>query len=141
VPSSFLVNFVYCHPIGHVIEALHYANGYRAADPSRRVSVTLNENTATELADHASFVERAYPVPMDVFDTAADHSRTLSTLPSAWDVVVSDFRGYDPAQRSLFRVLVRRELGLLHRSEGLRRLPQAHPVLARRALAALDTTG
>ncbi len=100
--SSLLVNFVYCHPVGHVIEALHYANGYRAADPSRRVSVTLNENSATELADHVSFVERAYPVPMDVFDGAADHSPTLSALPSTWDVVVSDFRGYDPAQRSLF---------------------------------------
>jgi len=102
VSSSLLVNFVYCPQIGHVIEALHYANGYRAADPSRRISVTLNENTATELADHASFVERAYAVPMDVFDAAADHSRTLAALPSAWDVVVSDFRGYDPAQRNLF---------------------------------------
>jgi hypothetical protein len=49
-----------------------------------------------------SFVERAYTVPMDVFDNAANHSQTLSTLPSTWDMVVSDFRGYTPAQRSLF---------------------------------------
>jgi hypothetical protein len=24
---SVLVNFVYCHPVGHAIEALHYCHG------------------------------------------------------------------------------------------------------------------
>jgi hypothetical protein len=32
---SVLVNFVYCHPVGHVIEALHYCHGYYRADPAR----------------------------------------------------------------------------------------------------------
>lgn len=102
VSSTLLVNFVYCQPIGHAVEALHYAHGYHRADPDRRISVALNQATAHELAGYAEFVEQTYPIPVDVFDGAADHSAALATLPSTWDVVVSDFRGYDPAQRSLF---------------------------------------
>jgi len=102
VSVRLLVNFVYCHPVGHVIEALHYANGYRAADPERRISMTLIEATPTELTRYAGFVEETYPIPVDVFDTAADHGPALDALPSTWDYVVSDFRGYDPAQRAIF---------------------------------------
>ncbi|GAB3448464.1 glycosyltransferase family 9 protein [Actinophytocola sediminis] len=100
--SAFLVNFVYCHPIGHVVEGLHYAHGYHVADPDRRISMALNTSSAHELTGYAEFVERTYPIPVDLFDTDADHTRALATLPSTWDTVVSDFRGYDPAQRSLF---------------------------------------
>lgn len=100
--STLLVNFVYCQQIGHTIEALHYAHGYHKADPERRISVALNENTAHELTRYAGFVERTYPIPIDIFDGSADHSATLDALPSTWDVVVSDYRGYDQAQRSMF---------------------------------------
>jgi hypothetical protein len=102
VSDRLLVNFVYCQQIGHVVEALHYANGYHAAYPSRRISVTLIENTATELTRYADFVEETYPVPVDIFDGTADHSAALAGMPSEWDAVVSDFRGADPAQRAIF---------------------------------------
>jgi len=102
VSDRLLVNFVYCQQIGHVVEALHYANGYRAADPSRRLSMTLIENTATELTRYAGFVDETYPIPVDVFDGSPDHSATLAGVPADWDAVVSDFRGYDPAQREIF---------------------------------------
>ncbi|HEX2134134.1 MAG TPA: hypothetical protein VHH15_21535 [Actinophytocola sp.] len=100
--SSLLVNFVYCQQIGHAIEALHYANGYHRADPDRRISLTLIEHTATELPRYADFVERTYPIPVDIFATDADHSAALATLPSTWDAVVSDHRGADPGQRAVF---------------------------------------
>ena len=32
--SHLLVNFFCAQQVGHAIEALHYANGYHAADPS-----------------------------------------------------------------------------------------------------------
>jgi hypothetical protein len=41
MPESLLVNFVYCHPVGHAIEALHAAHGYHRADPELRISVAL----------------------------------------------------------------------------------------------------
>jgi hypothetical protein len=34
---SLLVNFVYCPPVGHAIEALHYCHGYHRADPGLRI--------------------------------------------------------------------------------------------------------
>lgn len=102
VSATTLVNFVYCQPVGHAIEALHYANGYHVADPARRISVALNAATPTELADLCPFIERTYPIPVELFSAEVDHSATLATLPSTWDDVVSDVRGADPLQRQLF---------------------------------------
>lgn len=100
--ESLLVNFVYCHPVGHAIEALHYAHGYHRADPERRIAVALIESTATDLVELCPFVEELYPVPVDVFDGGADYDRVLSAIPSTWDFVVDDDRGHQPLQRVIF---------------------------------------
>src|SRR5438874_1682678 len=57
-----LVNFFYAQPVGHAVEALHYANGHHAADPTREISVALNAATAVELAELCPFVEHAYAI-------------------------------------------------------------------------------
>jgi hypothetical protein len=38
VQERVLVNFFYAQPVGHAVEALHYAHGHRAADPARELS-------------------------------------------------------------------------------------------------------
>ena len=48
--ERLLVNFFYAHPVGHAIEALHYANGHHAADPALEIAVALNPATPVELA-------------------------------------------------------------------------------------------
>lgn len=48
--ERLLVNFFYAHPVGHVVEALHYCLGHHAADPTRDVAVVLNAASAVELA-------------------------------------------------------------------------------------------
>ncbi len=83
-----------------MIEALHYAHGYHVADPTRRISLALNARTATELAALAPFVERTYPIGVDLFD--ADPKPDLAGLPSTWDWIVSDARSVDPGQQQLF---------------------------------------
>jgi hypothetical protein len=100
VGDSLLVNFVYAQQVGHVIEALHYAHGYHVADPSRRISLALNARTATELAALAPFIERTYPIGVDLFD--ADARPDLTGVPSTWDWIVTDSRSVDPAQQQLF---------------------------------------
>jgi len=100
VSDSLLLNFVYCHPVGHAVEALHYAHGYHVANPDLRISLALNDATPTELAGLAPFVEHTYGVPVDVFDGAAAHD--LSGLPSTWDWIVADGRSIDPGQRQIF---------------------------------------
>ncbi|SES45892.1 ADP-heptose:LPS heptosyltransferase [Actinokineospora terrae] len=95
-----LVNFVYCHPLGHAIEALHYAHGYHVANPDARISVALNAATPVELASLCPFVEEVYPVPVDVFD--GDATFDLSGLPRDFDHYVNDVRGFLPDQRAIF---------------------------------------
>ncbi|GLW90229.1 glycosyltransferase family 9 protein [Actinokineospora globicatena] len=95
-----LVNFVYCHPLGHAIEALHYAHGYHVANPGARISVALNAATPVELAGLCPFVDEVYPVSVDVFD--GDATVDLSHIPGDFDHYVNDVRGFLPDQRAMF---------------------------------------
>ena len=74
-----LVNFFYAQPVGHAVEALHYAHGHHAADPARELSVALNAATATELADLCPFVAHAYAVDHPFLEPCADSSARLAT--------------------------------------------------------------
>lgn len=98
--ESLLVNFVYCHPVGHAVEALQACLGYRRADPDRRIGLVLKANTAVELARWCEFVDDVYTVDVDVFTPPADD--VLDHVPRAWDRVVDEPRGHQPWQRDLF---------------------------------------
>ena len=104
---SVLVNFVYCHPVGHAIEALHYCHGYHRADPGLRIGLALNADTPTELAALCPYVDDIYPISVDVFDRAHDSASALDAIPSGWDWVVGDARGQQPHQRAAFPGLAR----------------------------------
>jgi hypothetical protein len=98
---SVLVNFVYCHPVGHTIEALHYCHGYHRADPGLRIGLALNADSPTELATLCPYIGDVYPVTLDVFDPARD-AGSLDRIPAGWDWVVDDDRGHQAPQRALF---------------------------------------
>lgn len=102
MPVSTLVNFVYCHPVGHAVEALHRVHGYRVANPDARIGVVLNAHTPVELTRFAPFVDEVYSVPVDVFDAAADHSAALAAIPTGWDHVQDDLRSKLPDQMAVF---------------------------------------
>ena len=104
---SLLVNFVYCHPVGHVIEALHYCHGYHRADPGLRIGLALNADTPTELAALCPYVDDVYPISIDVFDRAYDPASALDAIPPGWDWVAGDARGQQPHQRVAFPGLAR----------------------------------
>ena len=114
---SVLVNFVYCHPVGHAIEALHYCHGYHRADPGLRIGLALNADTPTELAALCPYVDDIYPVSVNVFDRAYDSASALDAIPPGWDWVVSDARGQQPHQRAAFPAwpgtTIRRGIALL----------------------------
>jgi hypothetical protein len=96
-----LVNFVYCPPIGHAVEALHYCHGYHLADPEMHLALALNADTATELASLCPYVDETYEISLDVFDPEVPRTG-LKAFAEGWDVVVDDDRGHQPDQRSLF---------------------------------------
>src|SRR6476469_1220879 len=101
VPAeSVLVNFVYCHPVGHAVEALQYSLGYRRADPERRVGVVLLEKTAVERASWCEHIDEGYTVDVDVFEPPRHD--VLAHVPAEWDWVVDDPRGHQRWQHDLF---------------------------------------
>jgi hypothetical protein len=98
---SVLVNFVYCHPVGHMIEALHYCHGYHRADPDLRIGLAVHAGTPAELATLCPYIGDVYPVTLDLFDPAPDLD-SLDGIPAGWDWVVDDDRGHQEPQRAIF---------------------------------------
>jgi hypothetical protein len=99
--KRLLVNFVYCHPVGHAIEALHYCHGYHLANPDAHIAVALNARSPVELAGLCPYIEAAYPITLDVFDPHAPVAG-LDAIPPAWDWVRDDARGHQASQRAVF---------------------------------------
>lgn len=104
--ERILVNFFYCHPVGHAVEALRYCLGYHAADPERRVGVALNAATAVELATFCPFVSDTFAIDHPLFERCRDSPRRLRAVPRGWDWVLDDSRRHQPIQLSLFPGLV-----------------------------------
>ena len=100
--SRALVNFFYAHPVGHAVEALHYAHGHKAAAPELEVSVALNAATAVELARFCPFVERAYAIDHPLLEPCADSAARLAELPRDWDWIADDPRRWQDVQLAMF---------------------------------------
>jgi hypothetical protein len=96
-----LVNFVYCSPVGHVIEALHYCHGYYRANPQVAIAVALNAHSPLELAGLCPFIEASYPVSLDVFDPQTPIDG-LEAIPPGWEWVADDARSRQEQQRAAF---------------------------------------
>ncbi|MFA4907349.1 MAG: hypothetical protein WC602_03700, partial [archaeon] len=59
---KLLINFVYCRPVGHAVEALKCAKGYFEANKNLEVSLLLNSKTPVELASACNWIRKAYSV-------------------------------------------------------------------------------
>lgn len=96
--ETLLVNYWYAHPVGHALEGMRYALGYKAANPELRVSLLLNGATAVELARLCPFIDGVYPVPFTGFmEVDADPAEALAGVPRAWDWVVENHRRRESA--------------------------------------------
>jgi len=97
-----LVNFFYAHPVGHAVEALHYALGHHAAGPGREVSVALNAATAVRLAQFCPFVKEVYAIDHPFLEPCGDSAARLAALPREWDWIYDDGRRYQDFQLEAF---------------------------------------
>ncbi len=97
-----LINFVFAPPVGHAIEALHYAFGYHRADPTLQIDLACHADTPYELAELCPYIQNVYPVQVDLFDPQFDAARVLAGLPREWDWVVDDDRGHHDGLRRYF---------------------------------------
>ena len=96
--ERLLVNFFYAHPVGHAIEALHYANGHHAADPDLEIAVALNAATPVELASFCPFVSAAYAIEHPFVEPGKDSAAALAAVPREWTWVVDDGRRHQDIQ-------------------------------------------
>ena len=102
-----LVNFVFAPPVGHAIEALHYAFGYHRADPDLHIDVALHAATPHELARLCPYIDNVYPIDVDLFGAQYDAPAAVQALPKQWDWIVDDDRGHVDALRGFFPGLAR----------------------------------
>ena len=91
--ETLLVNYWYAHPVGHALEGMRYALGYKAANPQLRVSLLLNGASAVELARLCTFIDEVYAVPFTGFmEVDADAAEALAGVPRSWDWLVENHR-------------------------------------------------
>ena len=91
-----LVNFSCAQPVGHAVEALHYALGHYKAHRSRDVHVALSARTPVELAEWCPFVTRAYAIEHPF--TEPGPAPFPDDIPREWDWVLDDGRRYQAFQ-------------------------------------------
>ncbi len=65
IKERMLLNFVYCRPVGHVVEGMRYAYGVYKANKNLEISIALNDKSATELAGSVDWIKNVYLVETD----------------------------------------------------------------------------
>ena len=90
--KTLLLNFVYCNPVGHVIEALKLAKGFHEANRNMDVYLILNSRTPVELAKSCNWIKRVYSAdPKEVLEKK-EKSEFFATFPKIWDYILADYR-------------------------------------------------
>lgn len=100
--ETLLVNYWYAHPVGHAVEGMRYALGYKAANPELRVSLLLNGASAVELARLCPFIDQVYAVPFTRFnDLDCDPRKAVAAVPRSWDWVVENHRVHEQSHAEI----------------------------------------
>jgi len=89
---TLLLNWVYYNPVGHVVEGLKIARGYRAANPGIEVHLMVNAAAPVELAERAPWVSAAFAIDPEEVTARGRRARCLRGVPERWDWIVYDDR-------------------------------------------------
>ena len=94
--ERLLVNYWYAYPVGHAIEGLRYALGYKAAGPEPPREHAPQRRHVRGAGGSCPFVDEVYAVPYTSFqEPDADPHEALADVPREWDWVVDNHRGAD----------------------------------------------
>ena len=143
-PETLLVNYWYAHPIGHSLEGMRYALGYKAANPDLRVSLLLNGATAVELARLCSFIDEVYALPFTRFgEVDSDPRQALAAVPQSWDWIVENHRVHEESHAQIrgFRAFFDAAHEHLHPRHPLGIAGQAPPAYLPHQQVQLDLPG
>jgi len=85
-----LLNYVYYRPVGHAVEALKYAKGFKEANPGMEVHVALNDESPVELTKACSWITKCYPIHLDDFLEKGSGGRSIKRIPREWDFIMTN---------------------------------------------------
>lgn len=87
---QLIINWAYYDPTGHVLEGLQHAYGYQLANPDVAISLLLNADSATQLAQGCPWLVAVYPVSLAELRAHGEEAPSLRAVPRTWDYVVHD---------------------------------------------------
>lgn len=90
--KRLLINFVYCRPVGHVIEALKFARGFYLANKNLEIHLILNGQTSYELARACKWINKVYPADTADVMKHGVKSKFFSIIGKNWDYILADCR-------------------------------------------------
>ncbi|WP_370326661.1 hypothetical protein [Euzebya sp.] len=94
--ARILIDFVDAHNVGHVVEALRYAAGHRAANPDAHIGLVLNAASPSEMATWAGTVDEVFTIPL--YEGVEAMAGAAAGIPAEWDYVLDDLRRTNPVQ-------------------------------------------
>jgi len=88
---TLLFNGTFWPAMGHAVEALKYAYGYKVANRGLRISIVLNSETTVQLAKLCPWIDEVYQVPIRG-DRDVCHGEFLQQVPKAWTFLIGEPR-------------------------------------------------
>ncbi len=92
---KLLINFVYCNPVGHVVEALKFAKGFYDANKNLEIHLILNERSPVELAKSCDWIKKVYSINTFDFLRNKTNYSFFDKINKNWDYILADFRAFD----------------------------------------------
>src|SRR5919109_4829882 len=94
--GRLLINWIYYNPVGHLVEALRLATGFRASSPELTIAILVNGESPLELARCCRAVDEIYAVHLGepggvLVEAQLDH------IPPDWDHLLTDGRASRPS--------------------------------------------
>ncbi len=96
VQETLLVNYANWPAVGHMVEALAVARGYKQANPSVDVHLVVSRHTAVELAAACPWLTAVHTVDIRTGDSPVG-PELLRHIRREWDYVVVEDRGGENA--------------------------------------------
>ncbi len=90
--KKLLLNWVYYRPVGHAIEPLKLAKGYKIANKNLDIYLLLNSESPIELAMACPWIKKTYSISLKEVEEFGNKAKCLQKIPKKWDYISIDNR-------------------------------------------------
>jgi len=94
VKKKLLINFVYCRPVGHVVEAIKFAKGFFEANKDIEIHLILNKKSPYEIADKCPWIKKVYAADTADILKKGKNSNFFKKIQKNWDYILADYRAF-----------------------------------------------